>query len=277
MKKNISILTFIFFGAIILPLLFGEVKSWGEVGHAVIADVAQSMLSAKATQAIQKYIPGEKMEQVASIPDTYDHTAAGSWSEPLHFVNMLRNQTSFDFNIDCKKAPGCVVSAIQNYTKILMSSVNSRKVLDAGEPNALIFLIHFVGDVHQPLHVGYLDDMGGNNVPCSFFGVATELHAVWDDSIIGKYNSDWSSFSKEIQQTIKNDPGLIKQYTADMTPVTWADESFTYVMKTVYIGVTGKTNPDLTDTYYNMALPVVKARLTAAGIRLGTLLNTIFK
>jgi len=274
MKKNICILPFVILGVL---LLLGEVKGWGEEGHAVVADVAQSMLSAAALQGIQKYIPGQKMEEVASIPDDYDHTAAGSWSEPLHFVNMLSNQTKFDPKLDCVTGAGCVVSAIQNYTKILSTKFRSGKPLADGEPNALVFLIHFVGDIHQPLHVGWLSDRGGNTIPVSFYGVATELHAVWDVNIIEKYNNAWASFSQEIQQNIKNDPSLVKQYTADMSPVSWADESFSYVRSTVYTGITGKTNPNLTDTYYNMAIPVVKARLTAAGIRLGTLLNTIFK
>jgi hypothetical protein len=241
----------------------------------VVADIAQSLLSETAAQGVLKYLNGQKMDQVSSVPDQYDHSPAGKWSEPLHFVNMLRGQTEFDFNTDCGKAPGCVVTAIQNYTKRLQNQVLSREHSNSGEPNALVFLIHFVGDAHQPLHVGYTDDLGGNDVKCSFFGDDTELHAVWDDNIIERYNNDYSSFSQELQDTIHNNSTLVPMYTHSMNPVDWANESFNYVRTIVYAGVSGNY-PKLGQPYYNLALPVIKERLIAAGIRLGYLLNSIF-
>jgi len=265
----------VFIGAIMLSV--NEVSCWGEEGHAIVANIAQSLLTASATQGIQKYLNGQLMDQVSSIPDQYDHSPAGKWSEPLHFVNMNKGQTEFDFNTDCGKAPGCVVTAIQNYTKILQSQVAYGKTIrDDGEPNALIFLIHFVGDAHQPLHIGYIDDFGGNDVKCSFFGADTELHAVWDTNIIARYNSNISSFSQELQNLIKTNQTLIPMYTHTMNPVDWANESFDYVRDLVYTGVTGNY-PALGQAYYQMSLPVVKERLTAAGIRLGYLVNSIFK
>jgi len=271
-KKNISILLV---SLVALFLGVTEVSGWGEVGHAIIADIGQALLTAPATQALQKYIPGKKMDQVSSVPDDYDHTPEGRWSEPLHFVNMQRGQTQFNFQEDCSKAPGCVVSAIQNYTAVLKSQYSSGKYFDS-EPNALVFIIHFVGDSHQPLHIGYTDDLGGNTVKCSFFGVQTELHAVWDTYMIQRYNKDHNSFAQELLQTIKSNSTMLPYYSRIMNPVDWANESFDLVRNNVYVGVSGN-NPNLSDSYYNANLPIVKLRLMAAGIRLATLLNAIFK
>jgi hypothetical protein len=272
--KQTYFIFLVFIGAVLLSV--NEVSCWGPEGHAIVADIAQSLLTTQATQGIQKYLNGQQMDQVSSIPDQYDHTPAGKWSEPLHFVNMNKGQTEFDFNTDCGKAPGCVVTAIQNYTKILKSQVAYGKKLADGEPNPLIFLIHFVGDAHQPLHIGYIDDFGGNDVKCTFFGDQTELHEVWDSRIIEKYNSDGPSFSKELQELIKSNSSIIPLYTHSMNVVDWANESFEYVRTVVYSGVSG-TKPSLGQSYYDQCLPIVKERLVAGGIRLGYLINSIFQ
>jgi hypothetical protein len=248
-----------------------HVEAWGAEGHSIVADIGTTMLTTKARAAVMSYIPGQTMQSVSSVPDTYDHTDEGKWSEPLHFVDMLRNQTEYQAIINCK--PLCVVGGIQNYTQRLIKNYTAT-LMD--EPNALIFLIHFVGDIHQPLHVGWADDVGGNTIKCRFYGQSTELHAVWDTGIITHYNNQWQSFSQELQATIKANVTILDTYTKNMDPVDWANESFGFVKSDVYQGVTG-TNPDLSDTYYNHNLPIIKQRLMAAGIRLGTLLNSIFK
>jgi len=246
------------------------VSAWGAEGHSVVADVATSLLTTRAKAAVDSYIPGRTMQNVSSVADTFDHVAEGKWSEPLHYIDMERYQTAYDALVNCK--PLCVVGGIQNYTQRLQKNYTATLM---AEPNALIFLIHFVGDVHQPLHVGWADDLGGNNIKVQFYGKNTELHAVWDTAMIQKYNPNWPALSREIQATIKADPTLISLYTKDMSPESWANESFGFVKTDVYINVTGN-NPNLTDDYYNHQIPIIKRRLTAAGIRLGTLLNSIF-
>jgi len=125
------------------------------------------------------------------------------------------------------------------------------------------------------IQVGWADDIGGNNVKVQWYGKNTELHAVWDTSIITKYNAAWTSFSAELQETIKANSTIIAEYTKSLDPVTWANESFEFVKTDVYVGIIND-NPNLTDVYYNRQIPIVKQRLMAAGIRLAYLLNSIF-
>jgi len=256
--------------AIVLGCNIVFVAAWGAEGHSIVADMATSMLNSKAKLLVDKYLPGATMQSVASVPDDYDHSTDGKWSEPMHFIDMLRNQTVYNALINCD--PLCVVGAIQNYTKRLLA--NYTAVLTE-EPSALVFLIHFVGDVHQPLHVGWADDLGGNDIKVQFYGKSTELHAVWDTAMITKYSASWTALSAELQATIKANSTIIEQYTKSLDPVTWANESFGFVKTDVYLGVTGD-NPNLTDTYYNHQIPIVKQRLMAGGIRLAYLLNSVF-
>jgi len=252
-----------------------QVCGWGAEGHSITADIAASLLTPKAAAGVDKYIPGKTMQSVASNADTYDHSTDGKWSAPAHYVDLNRDQTAYNASINCKTY--CVVGSVLNYTERLQKNYSSIVYSDLAttEPNSIEFIVHYVGDIHQPLHVSWADDAGGNNVKVQFYGVSTNLHSVWDTSIISRYNSDWSKLSAELKNTIKSDPTLQTKYTKDMHPESWANESFGYTRNDVYDGVSG-SNPNLTDDYYNHNLPIIKQRLIAGGIRLAALLNSIF-
>jgi len=138
-------------------------------------------------------------------------------------------------------------------------------------------LVHYVGDVHQPLHVGYGYDEGGNKVEVDFYDERSNLHHVWDDLIIERWNSDFDSATQELEVMIQNNPTQVQTYLSVMNPILWANESFGYVLSTVYNFNPSKNGdlPQLGDAYYNTNLPIVKQRLIAAGVRLGQLLNNI--
>jgi len=218
------------------------------------------------------------MSDVAPMPDTYCHTPEGSWSAPCHFVNMPRNATQFEWS-DCEGC--CVVKAINNYTGILGDEVNSPFICptgeDSDEPCPLIFLIHYVGDCHQPLHIGYLYDKGGNDVSVTFFGEATELHAVWDTAIIEKWDRDYEDATKELETIMSDNPDVVKKYISEMNPIDWADESFDFVRTVCYNFTSENGVGEIGEAYYDDNLPIIKYRLIAAGVRLGTLLNTILE
>eukprot|EP01113_Clastostelium_recurvatum_P042267 TRINITY_DN683_c0_g1_i1.p1 TRINITY_DN683_c0_g1~~TRINITY_DN683_c0_g1_i1.p1 ORF type:complete len:324 (-),score=85.09 TRINITY_DN683_c0_g1_i1:43-939(-) len=274
--------------------------AWGQEGHAIVADIATAFLTNAAANKAKTYLPaGKTIVDIASLADQYRETSAGSWSAALHYVNMLTGQTSFDMTRDC--ATGCVVSAIQNYTARLSGSKGAdawlpeimpltkedqwRNFIDrdvdanlpsvAVEPNAFEFLVHFIGDVHQPLHVGWASDLGGNKIPVHWYQNSTNLHAVWDVSIITHYKNTYSAFSAELIQTLKSNSSLIPSYTKSLNCIDWANESFDFVRNQVY--QFGTTGYNLGDWYYNNNLQVVKNRLMAAGIRLAYVLNSILK
>jgi len=147
---------------------------------------------------------------------------------------------------------------------------------DGIEPCALEFLVHFVGDVHQPLHVSYASDWGGNKVKVSWFGTSCNLHQVWDEKIIQRWNDDYSSAVSDLEDIANQEPELVKHYISITDPVAWADESFQFVRSTVYNYTENEDGiPQLDDDYYNTNLPIVQQRLIAGGVRLGKLLNSL--
>jgi hypothetical protein len=183
------------------------------------------------------------------------------------------------------------VYCIQNFTKVLdqvgaagpyCSSENDPTVQF---PCPLIWLIHVIGDVHQPLHCGYGYDKGGNDVKVTFFGKQTELHAVWDSGMIYHYldpsNGDWYDLYQYLASDLKSNPSRIAQYANVTDPVGWANESITLVINDVYnfdpTALTAAGEPALGVPYYNHNFPIAVQRMQAAGIRLATTLNKAFE
>jgi hypothetical protein len=248
--------------------LIGMVYAWGQDGHKMVAQIAQNHLSRSTGSQIKKFLNGKytRLEEIAPLADNYDHTDEGQWSRPCHYCNLPRTAKQWE-NQWCGAC--CVVSAISNSPSIIHSTPPSPCSFSPDdEPCALEFLVHFVGDIHQPLHVGYADDRGGNSVKVTWEGTATNLHAVWDEKIIQKWVSTFEEGTKELEQMLTDQPHLWDKYTQTMDPTDWANESFDHVKTDVY----DFTGHSLGDEYYNQHLPIVKDRLLAAGVRLAQLL-----
>jgi len=278
---------------VLLLVLMNTVEKssgWGKQGHMMIAQIAWDRLTNNAKNIADNFMGSDTMAELAPLPDDYRYTPQGKWSAPCHFCNLPRGATNFTMD-NCPDL--CVVKSIQNYSSILTNEQPNPTQCDYDlgvEPCALEFLVHYVGDVHQPLHVSFTYDEGGNDVKVIFYGQATNLHAVWDDYIIEHWNSDFSSATQELEDMIENEPSLVQQYLNSMNPITWADESFGYVLSTVY-NFTDDAIPQpiqhaygrgvarapitLGDAYYDRNLPIVQQRLIAAGVRLAAVLDSI--
>jgi len=146
---------------------------------------------------------------------------------------------------------------------------------------ALAFLVHFAGDSHQPLHVSYLDDHGGNDVTVDFFGTPRALHAVWDTYMIEKYlngQSRWPNLVIEINVMIQQNQDIARGRVGHEGVTIWVNESLNYTRNIVYTypGLPGAP-PSMTQLkYYTDNMLLVKQRIMLASVRLGNLLNTIF-
>ncbi|MCJ1414904.1 hypothetical protein MMC32_001234 [Xylographa parallela] len=278
--------------ACIVPLLavLPNAYAWGELGHMAIAYVAQNFLTAKTVTYCQKILNDTSTSYLASVApwaDSYRETTAGAFSEPFHFIDALDNPPTtcdVEYSRDCGTA-GCVVSAINNYT----ARVQNTKLSSTDINQALMFIVHFVGDIHQPLHDENYD-LGGNEVSVTFAGTTTNLHAVWDTSIPQKYaGSATLAHAKTWATTLTADikTGAYKNLTSGWLeginlndPVTtatgWASEANAIVCTTVvpngWSAVAGK---DLSTTYYTSVLPTIQLQHATAGYRLAAWLNLI--
>jgi hypothetical protein len=254
------------------------VNAWGKRGHEIVVLLAASDLSPEATATINKLTRGEPMMKVVNYPDDFSHSHEGRWSAPCHYSNVPRNSAHFNME-SCTGM--CVVKAIQNYTSFLYKAAKENKLeactREKGhEPCPLEFLIHFVGDIHQPLHISYADDEGGNKVIADFLGEKKNLHEIWDEKLIEKWNPDATAATKELLEILHQKPELVEKYTASIDPIDWAEESYQFLLSNVYDFKMEKEVPHLDDEYFQVNVEVVKLRLIAAGSRLSHLLNKLF-
>ncbi|CAN6451613.1 unnamed protein product [Victoria cruziana] len=193
---------------VVVPLAHG----WGKEGHYIICRIAQGRLGEKAAAAVNDLLPDYAQNDLASLCLWADHMKfILRWSAPLHYIDTPDSLCNFAYRRDCKNAEGeenmCVAGGIQNYTRQLETYSDSSLRSQYNLTQALLFLSHFVGDVHQPLHVGFTTDRGGNAIDVKWFTTKTVLHHVWDTSMIETamerfYDSDLESLIGAIQRNI---------------------------------------------------------------------------
>ncbi|XP_059623277.1 endonuclease 4 [Cornus florida] len=276
--------------ALVLLQLIPGILGWGKQGHFAVCKIAEGYLTEDALAAVKLLLPdaGGDLASVCSWADEVKFHLR--WSGPLHYVDTPDFRCKYDYCRDCHDTHGhenmCVTGAIYNYTMQLLSAYNdSNSQMKYNLTEALMFLSHFIGDVHQPLHVGFLGDLGGNTIVIRWYRRKTNLHHVWDNMIIESalktfYGSDLAIMIQAIQRNITdswfNEISSWKSCTSDRTvcPDPYASESVHLACKFAYRNAT--TGSTLGDDYFLSRLPVVEKRLAQAGVRLAALLNRIF-
>lgn len=255
MTKRISLLT------IALFFSFNSLFAWGQTGHRVIGQIAENHLSKKAKKNIEKILGSESlaivsiwMDEVRS-DDYYDHTH--SW----HWVSIPDGGT---YASSEKNPDGDCIEAIERMISILKSDTSSM----SKRKESLKFLVHLVGDLHQPLHVGNGKDKGGNDVKVKWFYKNSNLHRIWDSGIIDQKGLSYTELAKSIDHSSKDQ---ISRWTVGKA-VDWAEECMDY-REQVY-DTDGKDNLSYEYMYKNW--PLVQEQLNKAGIRLAGILNSIY-
>jgi hypothetical protein len=163
----------LFFALFIVSSIYiSPANGWGATGHSLVAKIAQTTLTSDSKQFVRDHLPwftAGDLSMVGSWADTilYPDTDPvdylnWQWSKELHYVNTPDWVCNYDRNRDCDWAGGqrCIDGAIQNYTKRLADTQQD----DIQRQEALKFLVHFIGDIHQPLHGGFAGDRGGNSI-----------------------------------------------------------------------------------------------------------------
>lgn len=148
------------------------VHSWGDIGHSLVAEIAQIVLTNDSQTFVRDHLPwytNGNLSMLASWPDTILYPNSNpvdylnwQWSKELHYVNTPDWNCTYDRNRDCNwtSDPRCIDGTIQNFTSRLAD--DKLDAIQRGE--ALRFLVHFIGDAHQPLHAGFAGDRGGNDI-----------------------------------------------------------------------------------------------------------------
>lgn len=277
--------------AVLLLLLMAPIaNAWGKEGHFVICKIAQEYLTEEALQAVKNLLPDEAEGELANVCDWADqvrHHAHYGWSKTLHYVDTPDFLCNYKYSRDChdtrRHKDRCVTAAIYNYTEQLLDHSNSNSETKYNLTESLMFLSHFIGDVHQPLHVGFIGDEGGNTITVRWYRRKTNLHHVWDSDIIETavktlYDSNLTQMIQALENNITAewpiDNPLRESCNKTVCPDPYASESVSLACKFAYRNATpGST---LEDEYFRSRLPVVEKRLAQGAVRLASLLNSIF-
>jgi hypothetical protein len=260
-----------------LALIPTPALAWGKTGHRVVAAIADTQLSGLARANVEQILgPGETLDEAANWPDEMRSAPGEFWQKtatPWHYVTL--NGIIYDH------APpeGDALEALGRFTKTLQDPNASR----ADKQLALRFIVHIVGDLHQPLHVGKCCDRGGNEVKVSWFGKTTNLHAVWDSQLVDEEQLSFTELAAKLERHI-SPQDVVKWW--DVNPRDWISES-AEIRDTLYPppakSVKGKKVrkgqaplPDLSYSYVYKFTPVMERRLSQGGVRLAAYLNAIF-
>src|SRR5262249_16343160 len=162
---------------------------WGANGHRIVGRVAENHLSKRAALQIKTLMGHETVAEASTWPDDVRSDPAWKQAAPWHYVSIDDGET---YETTQKNPGGDVIVKMQDFEKALRDP----KASPQDKVVALRFLVHFVGDVHQPLHVGRRADQGGNGTKVTWFRNPTNLHAVWDYQIIDAQQLSFSEFAQ---------------------------------------------------------------------------------
>ncbi|MGD0006956.1 MAG: S1/P1 nuclease [Terriglobia bacterium] len=236
--------------------------AWGHEGHQVIALIAEQYLTA-TTKAKATDLLGSTIEAVASWADEYrrDHRETGAW----HYINIPLADSTIDMARDCPNGD-CVIAKTDQFLGVLRDPHANK---DAKE-QALKFVIHFVGDLHQPLHDEDNGDKGGNTRHVVFDGHPDNLHWVWDTGLLQHITRNPATLAADLESRITpQDKAEWQKGSIE----DWAIEGHR-LAQTVAYGDLGNENPAaITPAYEQQADPVIELQLEKAGVRLAFLLN----
>lgn len=256
----------VFRAAVTAVCLAMGIQSWGwsQKGHDVTANIAERHLTPAAKAAVDRIFEGKSLVYWANWLDNASHTPEYAYSKTWHYKNVDADKT---YETMRKNPDGDIVDAIRYNIGVLADSVKNDKVAQA---LALKMLVHCVGDLHQPMHLGHLSDLGGNRTKVKFFGRDNNLHSVWDGSIVESgHKWSYTEWSDQLDRLDETQEVLVISGNVD----DWAKQTMEYAAE-VYAAT-----PEGSNLSYNEVArwtPLVEQQFLAGGLRLAHILNSIF-
>ncbi|HEV3216332.1 MAG TPA: S1/P1 nuclease [Vicinamibacterales bacterium] len=257
----------------VLVLACANAHAWGAQGHRLVALIAAGRLAPTSRQNVAWLLGDETLADVSSWADQYieGNTQTARW----HYLNIPPEATGYDRDRDCPLQPDvaagtrndkwrdCAVDRIL-YSRARLADASLDR---ADRAIALKFLVHFVGDLHQPFHALGVE-RGGNGIPVSAFGSPYNLHSIWDSALIAHRGLDDLRYVAALEEEIKQN-----RWDAVPTgvPADWAVESFLLAKAALL-----PPHANVDEAYYRAEIPVIDKRLALAGLRLAALLNASF-
>jgi len=254
--------------ALMALLAPSKALAWGAEGHEIVAAIALRQLTPAARSQVGRLLGGPVMmvhdaTWADEIRDSRPET--GAW----HYVDIPLWAGSYEASRDCGDGD-CVVAQIEDDLRVL----SNRRAPDAARAEALRFLIHFVADVHQPLHAEDNDDKGGNQVHLRLGRERASLHKLWDVDVVEPLGPDPDAVAEIITRDLS--PGQRHDWQAGAA-ARWANESHAIAREHIYPPLGGARDLRLPRDFADREAPLARILLAKAGVRLAWLLNTALK
>jgi len=235
---------------------------WGQTGHRTVGEIAGNYLEAKTKREISKILDGQSLALVSTYADDIKSDKRYKDFYTWHYVNM-------PFGVkyeDSEKNPeGDLVTGIEKCKAVILDKNASKE----DKAFYLKLLVHFMGDLHQPMHVGRAEDKGGNTIQVQWFNDGTNLHSVWDSKMIDSFQMTYSEMAKNADKISKEQVKYLQQGTiAD-----WVNETQTFAIKAYASTEVGEK---LSYNYMYDNFGIVRSQLQKGGIRLAKVLNDLF-
>lgn len=253
-----------FFLSISLILASLSAFAWSQKGHDTTAAIAERHLSCKAKATIDSILDGRSIIYWSNWLDNASHTPEYAYTKTWHYKNIDADQSWENAPVNPN---GDIVTAINEQVGLL----KKHSSLDRTQSRlALIILVHLMGDLHQPMHLGHASDLGGNRWNVKYFGRNIPLHTVWDSNLV-ESGHKWS-YTEYADQIDRLSPEQVDTIVAG-TPDDWGRETFD-----ICTDVYNQTPVDANLSYDYVAqwTPVVETQILRAGRRLASILNSIF-
>lgn len=236
---------------------------WGQNGHRATGEIAEKHLTKRVKKKIDKLLQGQSLAFVSTFADEIKSDRKYRSYSPWHYVNMHLED---NYASSEKNPKGDLVTGINTCIAVLKDKNSSQE----DKVFHLKLLVHFIGDLHQPMHIGRKEDKGGNDVQVRWFGKGTNLHSVWDTKMIEAFNMSYLELANNAKELSKKEIALINKGTVE----NWVNEVH-QITKEVYASV--NAGDKLSYRYSYDHLGTVRTQLQKGGIRLAKILNDIFK
>jgi len=245
-----------------MQVSFANDMVWSKTGHRAIGDVAKEHLTRKARKAIEKLLDGESLADVSTFGDEIKadrkYREFGAW----HYVNFASDAKYGDAS---PSENGDLITGIQKCIAIVKDENSSKQ----DKAFYLKMLVHLIGDLHQPMHVGRLEDKGGNDIQLQWFNDGTNLHRVWDSNMINDYGMSYSELAESLPRLSKKQEKAIQEGSV----FDWVEESQEIANK-IYDSV--EVGETLRYRYSYLWWGTLEKQLQKGGLRLAKVLNELF-
>ncbi len=250
--------------ALVGVLVTAQVHAWGEDGHRIVGEIAWHHLEPEVANEVKLLLQTTAEPNLAEAATWADRIRSNDqydWAAPLHYINLPRQWDGhYEEARDCP-ANGCIIKAIAKFQQVLGDRNRNKK----DRAQALLFIVHFIGDLHQPMHTGLYEDKGGNEYAVQFFDIDTNLHALWDVHLLSRLTSDWKTYA---EQQIGKITAEQRQQWQSTGATLWARESHQLAHSLAYT-----TETQLGEQYFLDSRSTLAMRLQQGGVRLAAVLN----